>query len=226
MGGHGGLNILGQKSWHVWKADNIEKVEKDEEEHREQLAKEKSRQKDIQGEIRYAKLKGLSMSKKEAVQQVDSMHRKRKYEGDGEAIESDFEKAICTIQNKKRKLNPEEMQAAEELRLKELEGMRLGNSSVELSKDKPWWTLAGKQKEELDLSLASKGPFYKERKSLMKLRVHSSLRKHAEDPFMTFQRAMGKKPEMNLGEKVQKREASPEHKKRKKEKKEEKEEKG
>jgi len=220
MGGHGGLNILQQKSWHVWKADNIEKVEKDEEEHRAQVQKEKSRQRDIRGEMRYAKLKGKHLNKKEAMQQVDSRRRKRKHEG--EASESEFEKAILTIQNKRRKLNPDEMRAAEELKMKELEGMRLGNSSVELNQEKPWWTLSGEKKEELDLSLASKGPFYKEKKSLMKLRVQASLRKHAEDPFTNLQRAMGKKPEMNLEEDIHGKNAeaidSSKHEKKKKKK--------
>ena len=30
MGGHGGVNILGQKSWHVWRMDNRLRVERDE----------------------------------------------------------------------------------------------------------------------------------------------------------------------------------------------------
>ena len=80
------------------------------------------------------------------------------------------------------------------------------------------------KKEELDLSLASKGPFYKEKKSLMKLRVQSSLRKHAEDPFINLQRAMGKKPEMNLeenihGKKVDDTDSSKHEKKKEKKKK-------
>merc|ERR1719378_1191994 len=101
--------------------------------------------------------------------------------------------------------------------------MRLGHSSVELSSEKPWWSLSGKKKEELDLSLASKGPFYKEKKSLMKLRVNSSLRKHAEDPFVNFQRAMGKKPRLNLEDSSRIRpsespDSSPHRKKKKKKK--------
>merc|ERR1719483_242753 len=199
-------------------------VEKDEEEHEAQVQKEKSRQRDIRGEMRYAKLKGKHLSKKDAMQQVDSRRHKRKHEG--QAIESEFEKAICTIQNKRRKLNPDEMRAAEELKMKELEGMRLGNSSVELNQQKPWWTLTGQKKEELDLSLASKGPFYKEKKSLMKLRVHASLRKNAEDPFTNLQRAMGKKPEMNLEEDIHRKKAeaidSSKHENKKKKKKKEK----
>ena len=43
MGGHGGLNILPQKSWHVYRRDNVSQVEKDEAEasKAEQVAKKK-----------------------------------------------------------------------------------------------------------------------------------------------------------------------------------------
>lgn len=40
----GNLNILMHKKWHVWRAENLEKVLKDEKEHREQLAREHTQQ--------------------------------------------------------------------------------------------------------------------------------------------------------------------------------------
>lgn len=39
MGG-GGLRILGHKSWHVWKGENIERVKRDERLEKERIAKE------------------------------------------------------------------------------------------------------------------------------------------------------------------------------------------
>eukprot|EP00897_Mesotaenium_endlicherianum_P001430 jgi/Mesen1/1314/ME000013S00802 len=50
MGGHGGLNILPQKSWHVYNWDNREKVRKDEEEHaaKEEALREEQLQRDAE----------------------------------------------------------------------------------------------------------------------------------------------------------------------------------
>ncbi|KAL3645332.1 hypothetical protein CASFOL_010512 [Castilleja foliolosa] len=57
MGGHGGLNILPQKSWNVYNYDNREKVKRDEEAaaKEEQLKREQSRKRDT--ELRVEKLR-------------------------------------------------------------------------------------------------------------------------------------------------------------------------
>eukprot|EP00658_Telonema_sp_P-2_P062636 TRINITY_DN5131_c0_g1_i2.p1 TRINITY_DN5131_c0_g1~~TRINITY_DN5131_c0_g1_i2.p1 ORF type:complete len:258 (-),score=74.46 TRINITY_DN5131_c0_g1_i2:270-1043(-) len=57
MGGHGGLNILPQKSWNVWNRDNIEKVRKDEKEHAEAEAAKRKQTLDVQFEGKLQELR-------------------------------------------------------------------------------------------------------------------------------------------------------------------------
>lgn len=52
MGGHGGLNILPQKRWNVYRQDNREKVRQDEEKHAEEIEKQRKKQVLYDGEIR------------------------------------------------------------------------------------------------------------------------------------------------------------------------------
>lgn len=63
MGGHGGLNILPQKSWNVYNFDNREKVKKDEEEaaRKEALEKQQARQRDA--EFRLEKLREAAQAR-------------------------------------------------------------------------------------------------------------------------------------------------------------------
>ncbi|CAM8883322.1 unnamed protein product [Rhodiola kirilowii] len=75
MGGHGGLNILPQKRWNVYRFDNMEKVRLDEEAaaKEEQLKREQARKRDA--EFRMEKLrtaKGLEPLVKEAVKESQS----------------------------------------------------------------------------------------------------------------------------------------------------------
>ena len=51
-GGHGGLNILPQKSWHVWNAKNLSQVERDEEKHQAEEAALQQKQREIEQERR------------------------------------------------------------------------------------------------------------------------------------------------------------------------------
>ena len=52
MGGHGGLNILPQKSWHVYRRDNVSKVEKDEAEAKAKEDAEKEKHENEEREYR------------------------------------------------------------------------------------------------------------------------------------------------------------------------------
>ena len=52
MGGHGGLNILPQKSWHVYRRDNVSKVERDEAEAKAKEDAEKERHENEEREYR------------------------------------------------------------------------------------------------------------------------------------------------------------------------------
>ena len=52
MGGHGGLNILPQKSWHVYNFDNREKVKEDEEKEAARVEQERLEQQHRDAEIR------------------------------------------------------------------------------------------------------------------------------------------------------------------------------
>ena len=57
MGGHGGLNILPEKSWHVWRADNLTKVELDEEKHAAEQAAVQQKQRELEQERHVEKLR-------------------------------------------------------------------------------------------------------------------------------------------------------------------------
>lgn len=59
MGG-GGLRILGHKRWHVWRRDNIERVERDERLHDEQQRQEAIERRQVEQERRVEALTGVS----------------------------------------------------------------------------------------------------------------------------------------------------------------------
>ncbi|GAX73627.1 hypothetical protein CEUSTIGMA_g1078.t1 [Chlamydomonas eustigma] len=65
MGGHGGLNILPQKSWHVYRRDNVSKVEKDEALARQK--EEEEREKHQNAEREYRKCLLLQRSRSHAL---------------------------------------------------------------------------------------------------------------------------------------------------------------
>lgn len=67
MGGHGGLNILPQKRWNVYRFDNMEKVRQDEEAaaKEEQLKREQSRKRDAEFRLEQLRTaRGLAPLKK------------------------------------------------------------------------------------------------------------------------------------------------------------------
>jgi len=50
MGGHGGLNILPQKSWNVYNRDNREKVRKDQDQYLKEEERKRKRVDEIEQE--------------------------------------------------------------------------------------------------------------------------------------------------------------------------------
>merc|ERR1711941_214200 len=121
-------------------------------------------QRDTEQEMRYAKMKGKSLSRKEALAKVRSMQHKR---GREEKItDADFGDNIVTLRHKKRKLNPEREKEDQEKELRQKDCMRLGHSSVELMNEKPWYLM--QQSSHLETALLrppTRGPAWKEEKS-------------------------------------------------------------
>ncbi|CAD7974920.1 unnamed protein product [Amoebophrya sp. A120] len=73
MGGRGGINILGQKKWHVWNMDNRLRVERDERRHREQ--QEAAQREEQQGRFqdKVATLKRKNRGAKNAALEDDAI---------------------------------------------------------------------------------------------------------------------------------------------------------
>ncbi|KAK7251121.1 hypothetical protein RIF29_34047 [Crotalaria pallida] len=87
MGGHGGLNILPQKSWNVYRADNREKVRRDEEEaaREEHLKREQARKRDAEFRLeRLRASKGLAP----LIQPQESEARPQEPEPESEPLSS------------------------------------------------------------------------------------------------------------------------------------------
>mmetsp|Transcript_66162 Transcript_66162/g.158250 ORF Transcript_66162/g.158250 Transcript_66162/m.158250 type:complete len:358 (+) Transcript_66162:66-1139(+) len=72
MGRHGGINILHQKSWHVWRLDNQLTVERDE---RRAAAEEQARQSSLDKEAFQAKLATLRARAVGAEEPIEDSHR-------------------------------------------------------------------------------------------------------------------------------------------------------
>ena len=57
MGGHGGINILHHKPWHVYNRENIDRVERDERAHREREAQRENAEAEARMHSTYAMLR-------------------------------------------------------------------------------------------------------------------------------------------------------------------------
>lgn len=68
MGGHGGLNILPQKRWHVYNQDNREKVAKDEAAYEEVQKAKRAKHQQAESEYRHARMLGRARGELQAVQ--------------------------------------------------------------------------------------------------------------------------------------------------------------
>eukprot|EP01129_Flabellula_baltica_P011374 TRINITY_DN4965_c0_g1_i2.p1 TRINITY_DN4965_c0_g1~~TRINITY_DN4965_c0_g1_i2.p1 ORF type:complete len:216 (+),score=49.61 TRINITY_DN4965_c0_g1_i2:26-673(+) len=110
------LNILGHKTWHVWKKDNIDKVLKDEREHEEKMQKIKAEQAYRERERRYQLLK----DKKEGKRTDSQSHS---HDGDDLPLEHvNFFKDIEIYENESSVVNPKKtVEAHPEVLQEELE---------------------------------------------------------------------------------------------------------
>ena len=69
MGGHGGLNILPQKSWNVYGSENRERVRRDEEAAatNEQMKREQSRKRDTEFRLERLRLSRVHQIQRAAI---------------------------------------------------------------------------------------------------------------------------------------------------------------
>ncbi|KAG9452344.1 hypothetical protein H6P81_005248 [Aristolochia fimbriata] len=156
MGGHGGLNILPQKSWNVYNYENREKVRRDEEAaaKEEQLKREQSRKRDAEFRLECLRqARGVATpGQSGSSAQIDDSKHINLFEGlpnflslDGNSEEKDTKKEAP------RKKQRKEEAAAPKVILPEDEKYRLGYGIAGKGVKAPWYlartSLAGNDEE-------------------------------------------------------------------------------
>mmetsp|Transcript_2692 Transcript_2692/g.3131 ORF Transcript_2692/g.3131 Transcript_2692/m.3131 type:complete len:215 (+) Transcript_2692:153-797(+) len=119
------IKLLGHKSWHVWKKENIAKVKRDEQRHEEEQRRKRKRQREDKNEERLKKL------------QVES--------GEGSSSRShvnffESEEHTNELRTNEEYVKEEEKRKQKELRRSGLAPVRLGGDNAS-ERRKPWYNL-------------------------------------------------------------------------------------
>lgn len=83
MGRHGGINILHQKSWHVWRLDNRLTVERDELRHAEEEREKRKADEQASFSAKVARLRRRSLGQSEEQEALAGVGLHRPHEGEG-----------------------------------------------------------------------------------------------------------------------------------------------
>jgi len=129
MGGHGGLNILPQKSWNVYGRKQRERVRRDEEQLEREQREEAARKEE---EEKAKRLRALRGEKEEEEEEKESGRERRVeslYENKHVNFFEEHEKALASLERKQKAKKSEED-----------EGNRLGGSGTHLRQ--PWYAKA------------------------------------------------------------------------------------
>lgn len=127
MGGHGGLNILPQKSWNVYGRKQRERVRRDEEQLEREQREEAARKEEEEKEKRLRALRGEKEGEEEEEKEsgrerrVESVHENKHVN-----FFEEHEKALASLERKQKAKKSEED-----------EGNRLGGSGTHLRQ--PWY---------------------------------------------------------------------------------------
>jgi len=147
MGGHGGLNILPQKSWNVYNRDNREKVRKDQEQCQKEEERKRKRVDEIEQEKRYNVLKQKSKKQRlEDSEEVELNEDEEATKTESQPLEQNKEQTSHInffSQYGGSTYNAEYVAEKKTEEDKKLKKLGLYNPTMgELKKDRPWYSLS------------------------------------------------------------------------------------
>ena len=128
MGGHGGLNILPQKSWNVYGRKQRERVRRDEEQLEREQREEATRKEEEEKEKRLRALRGEKDGEEEEEEKESGRERRVESVHENKHVNffEEHEKALASLERKQKAKKSEED-----------EGNRLGGSGTHLRQ--PWY---------------------------------------------------------------------------------------
>mmetsp|Transcript_2791 Transcript_2791/g.4235 ORF Transcript_2791/g.4235 Transcript_2791/m.4235 type:complete len:267 (-) Transcript_2791:881-1681(-) len=202
MGGHGGLNILPQKSWNVYNRDCREKVAKDERKHREEEEKKRKRSEQSEAEARVKFLKEKAKRQRLESSSDNLQSAEEVVVAAEEAVASssslplkhvnlfeDIEAAAAAGGNLEHMA---EKRAADEKADKE-GVMFLGQSSVEKKQIKPWYLSKVDQQPKTDKQIWKEARRKQEQDPMASMTKYVSAKKTADKEKIPAQSSKGGK---------------------------------